>query len=74
MVKKLYDIHNSPLIKGNEDHSKKLENFIIYLYNKNYENFSRIEKENADIANKYFDLSLEKGFHLAIAHISEKIS
>ena len=74
MVKKLYDIHNSPLIKENEDHSKKLENFIIYLYNKNYENFSRIQKENADIANKYFDLSLEKGFHLAIAHISLKIS
>ena len=74
MVKKLYDIHNSPLIKENEVHLKKLENFIIYLFNKNYENFSKIKNENTDIANKYFDLSLEKGFHLAIAHISENIS
>ena len=50
-----------------------LENFIIHLYNKNYDKFSKIEEEYMDKADKYYELSLKKGFHLAIAHIAQKI-
>ena len=52
---------------------KKLENFIIYLYNKNRDFYSKIENENLDIASNYYKLSLNKGFHLSIAHLANEI-
>ena len=58
----------------NSEEEQKLANFIIYLYNKNYEKLSKMEKEHLSIATKYFEKSLEKGFHIAIAHLAKKIS
>ena len=52
---------------------KKLENFIIYLYDKNYEVCSKIEKDNLELAIKYFEISLKKEFYLSVAHLTEKI-
>jgi len=66
--------NNNVNLKGDKkDNIKKIENFIIHLYNKHYEKFSKIEKENINNAIKFYELSVEKGFHLAIAHIAKKI-
>lgn len=80
LISELYDLHYFLSKNGNvnvkgerEDNIRKLENFIIHLYNKNYDKFSKIEEEYMDKADKYYELSLKKGFHLAIAHIAQKI-
>ena len=43
------------------------------MYNKHFDKYSKIEKENTEIAIKYFELSLQKGFHIAISHLVNKI-
>lgn len=73
LLSTLYSLHNR-LSKGNDTQTvKKLENFIIYLYNKKHDFYSKIENENLDIANNYYKLSLNKGFHLSIAHLANEI-
>lgn len=73
IIDELCSMHNYLARQGKEEQTKELENYIIHLYNKNYEYFSKLEKENLDQANKYYELSLAKGFHLAVAHITDKI-
>lgn len=52
---------------------RKLENFIIYLYNKKNEHFTKIFEDNLTIAKKHFKLSVSKGCHISITHIAEDI-
>lgn len=74
MISNLNDHYNFLTKDGNyNEEIKNLESFIIYLFNKNYDKYHGIKKENMEQADKYFELSVEKGFHLAIAHIAKKI-
>ena len=73
VVSKLDDLYRWLSNKNENEQAKKVENFIVYLYNKNYNILSKMEQENFNLATKYFELAVSKGFHIAIAHIAKKI-
>lgn len=73
IIQELDKLYKSLKNSGNKEELKKIENYIIYVYNKQVDIYSKIEKENNEIAIKYFELALQKGFHIAISHLVNKI-
>ena len=60
--------------KPNEkEEIRQLENFIIYLFNQNREKYTKLHDESMEKAINYFQISMDKGFHLAVPHLAKKI-
>ena len=52
---------------------RQLENFIIYLFNQNRAKYTKLHDESIEKAINYFQISMDKGFHLAVPHLAKKI-
>ena len=72
LLYKLNDFHLWAKDKKDSIEKKDLENYIIYIYNKVKDKYSKLEIEHKELSIKYFIEAFNNKFYMALPHIALK--